>query len=186
MDMAALQQAASGEKRKAEAVAPAGALSAPSTLSADDLKSNASVLNATNPEALATILSAGDGAVVPLKSDSDEQLLLSLSFPQTFKLSAIKLAGPADGTAPATVKLFVNKSAMSFDDCEDFMPTQTLTLSSASATLPLQLTKFTSVSSLSIFIENNQGDEEATCLSSLQLVGLPVATTNMKDLKKVG
>ena len=52
---------------------------------------------------------------------------------QTYKLTSITLAGPADGTAPATVKLFVNKTAMSFDDCEDFPATQTLTLSSASA-----------------------------------------------------
>ena len=105
---------------------------------------------------------------------------------QTYKLTSITLAGPADGTAPATVKLFVNKTAMSFDDCEDFPATQTLTLTGGSATLPLQLTKFLSVSSLTVFIESNQGDEEATGLTRLEVVGVPVHTTNMKDLKKVG
>jgi hypothetical protein len=105
---------------------------------------------------------------------------------QTYKLTSITLAGPADGTAPATVKLFVNKTAMSFDDCEDFPATQTLTLSSASATLPLHPTKFNAVSSITVFIENNQGDGEVSCLSNLGFVGLPLHTTNMKDFKKVG
>ena len=75
---------------------------------------------------------------------------------------------------------------MSFDDCEDFCPTQTITLTGSSATIPLQLVKFTNVSSLTVFIENNQGDEEATCLSRLELVGTPLAGTNMKDFKRVG
>ena len=101
-------------------------------------------------------------------------------------LSAITLGGPGDGSAPATVKLFINRTTMNFDDVEDLNPTQTLTLSSTSATLPLQLTKFQKVSSLTIFIEGNQGDEEATCLNSLALVGVPVHTTNMNDLKKGG
>ena len=92
----------------------------------------------------------------------------------------------SDGTAPATIKLFANKQNMSFDDCEDYPATQTLTLTGGAATLPLQLTKFLSVSSLTVFVESNQGDEEATCLSRLEVIGVPVHTTNMNDLKKVG
>ena len=34
--------------------------------------------------------------------------------------------------------------------------------------------------------EGNQGDEECTQLSRLELVGVPVHTTNMNDLKKGG
>ena len=56
----------------------------------------------------------------------------------------------------------------------------------ASATVPLNLTKFSAVSSLTVFVESNQGDEESTCLSRIELVGVPVPTTNMKDLKKGG
>jgi len=186
MDPVALEALAKqvGEKRKADAAPAAGALSAPSTLS--EIHSNASALNAANPEVLQAVLGAGEAGGAALKSDADEQLLVSLNLPQTFKLSAIKIAGPADGSAPATIKLFANKQSMSFDDCEDFCPTQTLTLSSAEATIPLQLTKFSNVSSLSVFIETNQGDEEFTQLTSLSLVGVPVHTTNMNDLKKSG
>ena len=121
-----------------------------------------------------------------LESDADEQLLVSIELSQTYKLTAITLAGPDDGSAPKTVKLFANRSAMSFDDCEDFKPTQTLELSSTSATLPLQLTKFSNVTSLSVFLENNQDDQEVTCLTRLELVGTPLHTTNMNDLKKSG
>ena len=149
MDPVALEALAKqvGEKRKADAAPAAGALSAPSTLS--EIHSNASALNAANPEVLQAVLGAGEAGGAALKSDADEQLLVSLNLPQTFKLSAIKIAGPADGSAPATIKLFANKQSMSFDDCEDFCPTQTLTISSAEATIPLQLTKFSNVSSLS-------------------------------------
>ena len=189
MDPAALAQlqAAVGEKRKqAEPAAPAtGALAAPAPLT--DIGTNASVLNATDGSALAGVLSfpAPDEPAM-LKSDADEQLLVSLTLNQPYKLTAIRIAGPADGTAPAVVKLFANKATMSFDDCEDFQPTQVVALNGASATIPLQLTKFTSVSALTVFVESNQGDEEATCLSRLELVGLPLQNTNMKDFKKVG
>ena len=182
MEAAKAHGHAHGEKRKADAP---GGLTAPEVLS---IGSNASVLNATNAGALAAVLAYPQPAevAVPLKSDSDEQLLVSLELPSTHKLHAIKLAGPADGTAPSTVKLFINRAAMDFSDCEDLCPTQTVTLNGASATIPLQLTKFQQVNSLHVFIESNQGDEESTCLSRIELVGVPVPTTNMKDLKKGG
>lgn len=113
-------------------------------------------------------------------------MLVSLTLPSAARLTAIRLAGPADGSAPSTVKLFVNKSAMTFDDCEDYPATQTLTMSSADATLPLQPTKFPAVTSLTVFIEGNQADAEATQLSKLELVGVPLQTTNMSNLKKSG
>lgn len=189
MDAAQLQQMAAqlGDKRKAEGPpSGCGALTKPHELS--DLDSNASVLNAANSEALKAVLQwpAQEGAV-PLKSDSDEQLLVSIAMPSATKLSAIRITGPDDGSAPKTVKIFANRLNMSFDDAEDFPPTQTIELPSANAgQVPLQLTKFLSVSSLTIFVESNQGDEEATGLNRLELVGVPLATTNMKDLKKVG
>lgn len=182
--MAKLQQLA-GEKRKHEAQPAVGALSKPGPLS--DIGNNASILNAANADALKEVLAnPGTDAMATLKSDADEQLLIGLTLPQLYKLHAIKLSGPDDGSAPASIKLFINRTAMSFDDCEDFPATQSLTLTSASATLPLQQTKFSNVSSLTVFIENNQADKEVTCLSRLELVGVPVHTTNMNDLKKGG
>ena len=167
------------------------------------------------------------------------QLLLTVQLRQTYKLHSIKLAAPSDGSAPSTVKLFINKVDMDFNDAEDLPPTQALELKGASATLPLQFTKFQSVNSVTVFLENNQGDTESTALSRLevrrisarvsllswpdphpphptdplapaltsrprlprsppalasrprlppspQLIGTPVETTNMNNLKKVG
>ena len=119
-------------------------------------------------------------------SDADEQLLFSINFPSVHKLHSIKVAGPADGSAPSTIKLYANKVGMSFDDCEDFPPTQTVELKGAVAIIPLQFVKFQSVSSLTVFIENNQEDAEATSITRFECIGMPVHTTNMNNLKKVG
>jgi len=169
-----------GEKRAHEH--GPGEVCKPSIL--ENIGGNVSVLNAANQEAITSVLGAGDGA--PLKSDADEQLIISLALPSISKLTAIKLAGPGDGSAPSKVKLFINKQSMSFDDCTDYPATQEFTLSAAEATLQLHPTKFASVSSLTVFIENNQADGEVTQLSHLQLVGQLIHTTNMNDLKKGG
>lgn len=181
--LAALAQKHAGEKRSHEQAAAAGAIAKPETLA--DINGNASVLNAANASVLKAVLGAGSFEA-PLKSDADEQLIVSFTLPQIAKLSAITIAGPDDGSAPKEVLIFANKTSMDFDDCDSHKPTHTLTLGSAEATLPLPQTKFASVSSLTIFIKSNQGDEEETQLKHLQLVGVPVHTTNMNDLKKSG
>lgn len=186
--LAVLQQAMAAKGGHDHAKPPsAGACSQPTAI--EDLDRSTSALNATNTDAIAGVMAlpAPEGpAVEPLRSDADEQLLLTIQLRQMYKLHSIKVAGPSDGSAPATIKLFINRDNMDFSDAEDLPPTQTLQLSGASATLPLQFTKFQAVSSLTVFLESNQGDTESTALSRLELIGMPVATTNMKDLKKVG
>ena len=148
--------------------------------------SNPGILNASNPSDLATVLAATGADAAPVRSDCDEQLLVNLTLAQTSKIHSIRLGGPDADTAPKTVKLFINRAALSFDDVEDLPPTQTLTLSGQSATLPLQFVKFQSVSTLTVFIEGNQSDGDVTQLSHLSLIGTPLHTTNMSDLKKGG
>jgi len=182
--LAALQaQLAKGGHDHAAAPAP-GACSKPGPI--EDLERTTSVLNATNVSAIATVMGAPVEGAEPLRSDADEQLLLTIQLRQCYKLHSIKLAAPSDGSAPSTVKLFVNKVDMDFNDAEDLPPTQTLELKGASATLPLQYTKIQSVNSITVFLENNQGDTESTALSRLELIGIPVETTDMNNLKKVG
>lgn len=58
-------------------------------------------------------LFAFDGAIGPdsfLESDSDEQLLLSLTFNSTVKISSIQFATLTDGTAPCIIKMFINRT----------------------------------------------------------------------------
>eukprot|EP01052_Picozoa_sp_SAG31_P033922 SAG31_NODE_3895_length_3773_cov_21.681818_8_plen_124_part_00 len=43
-----------------------------------------------------------------LKSDADEQLLIYCPFRDTVKIQSLSIKAPADGTGPATVKIFKN------------------------------------------------------------------------------
>lgn len=46
--------------------------------------------------------------------------------------------------------------------------------------------KFQSVSKLSVFIEDNQGEEETTRVQKIVLYGTSGETMNVRDIKKVG
>lgn len=148
------------------------------------LEFSGSVLNAANPDFLDAVLKGGD-APGALKSDCDEQLLFSLEFPALVKLHSIRIEGP-DDTSPKTVKIYVNKTNMSFDDCEDFPPTQELTLAANASTLNLNFVKFQSVSSLTVFVQDNIADDEVTSISRLELIGVPLHQTDMSKLEKKG
>ena len=68
-----------------------------------------------DPKAPHTNLFVGDHTL-PLRSDSDEQLLLQLGFLQTMKLTSIVLGIPDNDSCPKTLKLFCNQNNLGFDD----------------------------------------------------------------------
>mmetsp|Transcript_37141 Transcript_37141/g.61511 ORF Transcript_37141/g.61511 Transcript_37141/m.61511 type:complete len:186 (-) Transcript_37141:412-969(-) len=150
--------------------------------------SKSMVLNANNADALKSVLGSGTGEA--LKSDADEQLLISVVFTQPVKLQSIGIAAPVEH-APKTVKLFVNAINVDFSDVEDLPPTQTLTFSAADAAPSqppklLQYVKYQNVTSLVVFIADNTADGEVSAVQRLTLTGIPVHTTNMNDLAKKG
>jgi len=128
------------------------------------------------------------------KSDADEQLILHLSFHETVKVRSMKLTGFNRGlepeSNPTTVKVYVNRENMGFEDCEDMDPTQAFELTEddlkedAEAVL-LKYVKFQRVKSFTIFVEDNGGGD-VSALGMLKLFGTTVAGTNMKDFKKQG
>ena len=67
------------------------------------------------------------------QSDDDEQLILTVPFRQIVNVTSVVIQGPADGTAPKTVKIFVNKPSLSFDNCGK-KATEQLTLTSEQVT----------------------------------------------------
>lgn len=145
-----------------------------------------SVLNAVNKAkdaCLGVLTVPEEGEPEPLRSDVDEQLLLSITLKQPSKICAIRVAGAEAATAPRTIKLFVNKCNLAFDDVEDLPPTQVLTLDGTSTEFKLNFVKFQNVCSLGVFIEDNQTNEESTSLQRFHLIGMPIHTTNMSDLK---
>jgi thioredoxin len=125
-----------------------------------------------------------------LESDVDEQLIISVPFNQTVKLHSLKLVAASKAHAPKTIKLYVNRPTLGFDEVDSVEPTQTLELTEGDYAddklIPLRFVKWQSVSSVVIFIGSNLGEEETTQLKQLIFVGQTVETTKMDELKKIG
>lgn len=126
------------------------------------------------------------------KSDADEQLIIHIAFREFVKVREIKFVEFNNGVDaeanPSKVHLYVNRENLGFEDCEDVDPQQTLHLTAedlkeGADPIKLKYVLYQRVSSLTIFIEDNQGGE-ITALGALKLFGRPVATTNMGDFKK--
>ena len=120
-------------------------------------------------------------------SDDDEQLIITVPFRQLVNLTSVSVAGPGDGTAPKSVKIFVNKPNMSFDNCNK-KATETLDLTpeqvADGARVELDFTQFQNIRCVSFFVETNQGGGDITNVSKIVVSGAPVLTTNMSELKK--
>ncbi|KAE8636665.1 hypothetical protein XENTR_v10003075 [Xenopus tropicalis] len=125
-----------------------------------------------------------------LESDCDEQLLMTVAFSQPVKLYSMKLQGPDNGQGPKYVKIFINlPRSMDFDEAMRSEPTQAVELSAddikEDSIVPLRYVKFQNVNSVTLFVQSNQGDEEATRITYLTFIGTPVQATNMNDFKRV-
>jgi len=118
------------------------------------------------------------------------QLILELAYNQVVKVHSLKIKAPSN-CGPKTLKIFKNlPSTLDFSDAESMVPTQELEVSAdqldGKKDIPLKFVKFQNVQTIQIFIGNNQEGEELTQVDYLGIFGTPIATTNMKDLKKSG
>ena len=125
-----------------------------------------------------------------LESDCDPELLITMTFSQAIKLHSMKVQGPDDGSAPKTVRLFINQPhEMDFDSARNYNAIQELTLSKDDVVegnvVNLKFVKLQNVSNISLFFPDNQDDEETTKIERLILYGKPINTTNMGDFKRV-
>jgi len=89
---------------------------------------------------------------------------------------------------PSKVHLYVNRENLGFEDCEDVDPTQTLHLTTedlkeSADPIALKYVRYQRVTSLTIFVEDNQGGE-VSALGGLKLYGFAVDGTNMSEFKK--
>jgi len=127
-----------------------------------------------------------------LLSDSDEQLLLNIYFNQAVKVKSIVLhtAGPQEG--PNLIKLFVNRTAIDFEDVQDAEEpevAQVLEVPKDSVKegrpIDLRFVRFQSVNSLHIFVKSNHGEGETTRIDAIDIFGVPGgATKDLSELKK--
>jgi len=124
-----------------------------------------------------------------LRSDCDEQLIISLAFRQPVKIHSLKIKGPAY-EGPKNLKLFINQPrTIDFDAADSNLSVQDLTLSAKDVEegnpVPLRYVKFQNVVNLQIFVKDNQCDSESTRIDHLAIIGSPISTTNMGDFKRV-
>ncbi|KAK3862293.1 hypothetical protein Pcinc_031821 [Petrolisthes cinctipes] len=148
-------------------------------------KSGCECLNESDDHPFTQALASSDGF---LESDTDEQLILYLSFNQAVKLHSMRIKAPADN-GPKTLRLFINQPhTIDFDTAETANAVQEipLTLKDLEGELvQLRFVKLQNVMNLTVFVKDNQTGAETTRLSYIQIIGSPVQTTKMGDFKRV-
>ncbi|OON18445.1 thioredoxin, partial [Opisthorchis viverrini] len=134
-------------------------------------------LNEDDTHPLSNLISSetGDGYLL---SDTDAQLIIFITFAQFVRLHC----------GPKTVKLFVNQtSTPDFSACESADAVQTLELETKDlidgAIVPLNFVKFQNVTTITVFVADNQTGKEVTRIDRLRFFGTCVNTTNMQNFK---
>ncbi|KAE9978074.1 hypothetical protein EG328_001694 [Venturia inaequalis] len=97
-----------------------------------------------------------------LRSDADEQLLLTVPFTGQIRLHSILLRTSTSNSAPSTIKLFSNKETLDFETASTLDPTQTLTIAQSNEIqeYPVKRALFNTTRSLTLFVEDNWGRGE--------------------------
>lgn len=105
-------------------------------------------------------------------NDDDTELLLHVPFDGAVKLKAISIIGGSRGTAPAKLKVFVNRDDIDFAAAEHMPPTQEWDLQEEDPQglleYPTQVAKFNGVHSLDLLFTGNFG---ASC-TEIHFIGL--------------
>ncbi|ORX60302.1 thioredoxin-domain-containing protein [Hesseltinella vesiculosa] len=147
-------------------------------------------MDALNQQEDHTVKNIFKGDASFLESDVDEQLIITVPFNQPVKLHSLKFKVADNAKAPKTIKIYANRQHLGFDDADSIKETQLLELSpkdfEENSIVPLRFVKFQNITSVVLFIVDNQEDEETTALQQLIFIGSPVEATNMGDLKKMG
>ncbi|KAL9104668.1 MAG: hypothetical protein Q9163_000411 [Psora crenata] len=96
-----------------------------------------------------------------LISDADEQLLLFVPFAGVVKLHSVLIRSSDSPSSPRTLKLYRNREDIDFSTAASISPTQILHVSQTNEVqeLPVKRTSFGSVFNLTLFVEDNYGDD---------------------------
>ena len=123
-----------------------------------------------------------------LKSDCDEQLLFNLYFQTPVRIHHLVIRVAELSTAPLTLKTFANRAPMGFDDVESIEPTEVLEIQEGEyqGDIILNFVKYQNVANITIFIENNRDGGDVTEMSTLEVHGNAILSSDMNNLKKVG
>ena len=144
-------------------------------------KDKSHCLNEARAHSWQNLLGGGTG----LQSDADEQLLLTISFNATVKLSSVVLGLPGNAACPATIKLFLNNDTLGFDEATDRAPVQQIVITDPATThfeIQLQAVKWQRTDSITIFVQDNHGSDVSS-ITSINLYGASINGTDVSKIK---
>jgi len=125
-----------------------------------------------------------------LKSDCDEQLLLTVEFQNPVKIYGIKIAGSPQ--CPNKLRIYSNQTmSLDFDKAESGKPTYDCDVEKTHITedgpaIELPKLKFANVRNITIFIPANHANDDVTSIKQLLFIGQSVGdSTDMTDFKRV-
>merc|ERR1719222_1821467 len=136
--------------------------------------SKSECLNEADDHPYQHCLTSGGGH---LASDCDEQLIISLSFNQVVKVQSLRIKAPAN-CGPKTIRVFKN-----LPNTLDFTGAETMTSSGYCSDNQTAGWRGSDPSQV-CQVPECPGGEDVTQIDHLMLLGMPLQTTNMKDLKK--
>jgi len=147
-------------------------------------KEQSECLNESNVHTMVNALEVGADKF--LQSDTDGQLLLSLTFNQPVKIHSFIIQGPRE-SGPKDIRLFKNlPKTLSFSELDNILSTQDFEMSGNDLEhgnpVRLRYVRFQNVQNLQIFVENNQSQTNKTQINYIGFVGRPVAITHLKDI----
>lgn len=122
-----------------------------------------------------------------LESDTDEQLLIHMPFNQKVRVSSIVIKSIAcPDQAPKSIKLFVNRPTIGFGEAADVAGQQDFILGEKELQgepIALKVVKFKNVNVLTVFVHDNQGDEDTTIIQKISVFGSAGDTFNVAEIK---
>ena len=137
-----------------------------------------------------------------MKSDTDGQLMLYIPFQSTLKVHGIHLTALQSNSEddedtplrPKNVRIIKNRAQIiDFSEAEDTPATQEITLSpkdwdskSGTAKIDLRFVNFQNVSSLIVFVVDNEQESDETRLDRVRVVGVTGEKRDPGKLEKVG
>lgn len=91
---------------------------------------------------------------------------------------------------PKTIRIFVNNPTISFDDAGSLEPAHEAELTEAQVSgkeaLQLRFVRFQAVTSISIFVKDNQEGGDITRIDKIELIGSEVNHTDVGKLDRGG
>lgn len=167
----------------AAAAAAAAAPTGPIDISDRAVASKIVVQNAERDDRAALLLTGGS----TIRSDADPQMIIYIPFVESVKLFGIVVNAPAE-EGPTVLKIFANRPALGFDDATAEEGTQGFELKpdQYGKELKLKQAKFALVTHVHIFVDRPDSESGKSALTSIKLIGQPVVSSDVRQIKKVG